>query len=217
MNIEYNKSLKEYNTFGIDVTASEFIEICSEKYLIDTLIENQKKDLFILSGGSNILLTKNIDSLVLYIAIKGVTTKYQSENSVLVSACAGENWHDLVLYCIKNNYGGLENLSLIPGYVGSAPIQNIGAYGVELKDSFVNCEAINIETREKKVFTKKDCEFGYRNSIFKNKVKGKFIITKVTFKLTSKNHTINSSYGAIEKALSEKKIQHLLLKIYLTL
>ncbi|WP_298543521.1 UDP-N-acetylmuramate dehydrogenase [uncultured Aquimarina sp.] len=206
MKIERNKSLKKHNTFGIDVQATEFIKINSEQELTETLFTHKNRNIFILSGGSNMLLTQNLEALVLHIAIKGITTNIQSDSSVLVSANAGENWHDFVQYCINNNFGGLENLSLIPGYVGSAPIQNIGAYGVELKDSFVSCEAIQLTSGIKKHFTKEECNFGYRNSIFKNELKGKYIITKVTFRLTIKDHTLNTSYGAIENALKEKNI-----------
>ncbi len=206
MKIEYNKSLKKYNTFGIDVLATEFIEITSESELKKILLEKEEKELFVISGGSNMLLTQNIDALVLHIAISGITIQEESDNFVIISASAGENWHDFVQYCIHNDYGGLENLSLIPGYVGSAPIQNIGAYGVELKDTFVSCEAINIASGKKQIFSNTDCKFGYRNSIFKNEVKGKFIITKVTFKLSKKNHALNTSYGAIENALVDKGI-----------
>jgi len=206
LKIEHNTSLKKYNTFGIDVKATEFMEIDSEKDLVQTLTIHKKKDIFILSGGSNMLLTKDLNALVLHIAIKGITIDEQVNNSVVVSANAGENWHDFVQFCIENNFGGLENLSLIPGYVGSAPIQNIGAYGVELKDCFISCEAIHTSSGEKRLFTKKDCNFGYRNSIFKNQLKGTYIITKVTFRLTTKPHSLNTSYGAIEKALKDKKI-----------
>ncbi|WP_299213532.1 UDP-N-acetylmuramate dehydrogenase [uncultured Aquimarina sp.] len=206
MKIERNKSLKEHNTFGINVKAAEFIKINSEKELTETLSIHKDKNIFILSGGSNMLLTQNLEALVLYIAIKGITTNIQSDSSVLVSANAGENWHDFVQFCIDNNFGGLENLSLIPGYVGSAPIQNIGAYGVELKDSFISCEAIHVTSGAKKHFTKEECNFGYRNSIFKNELKGKYIITKVTFRLTTKDHVLNTSYGAIENALKEENI-----------
>ncbi|MBQ4803605.1 UDP-N-acetylmuramate dehydrogenase [Aquimarina sp. MMG015] len=206
LKIEQNKSLKKHNTFGIDVKAKEFIKINSEKELIETLSIHKNKDIFILSGGSNMLLTKDLESLVLYIAIKGISTAKQSDNHVLVSASAGENWHDFVQYCINNDYGGLENLSLIPGYVGSAPIQNIGAYGVELKDSFVSCETINLTTGKKRIFNKEQCSFGYRNSVFKSELKGRYIITKVTFKLSTKEHSLNTSYGAIENALKDKNI-----------
>ncbi|MEW7292516.1 UDP-N-acetylmuramate dehydrogenase [Aquimarina sp. 2304DJ70-9] len=206
MKIEHHKSLKKYNTFGIDATAKEFIEITSESELINTLSSNIDKELFILSGGSNMLLTKDLDTLVVHIAIKGITILKETDTFVQVAVNAGENWHDFVQYCIKNNFGGIENLSLIPGYAGSAPIQNIGAYGVELKDTMESCEAIDIATAKKHVFSNKDCKFGYRNSIFKNEVKGKYIITKVTFKLSKNNHVLNTSYGAIENALVDKGI-----------
>ncbi|GGX20361.1 UDP-N-acetylmuramate dehydrogenase [Aquimarina muelleri] len=206
MRIEYNKSLKKYNTFGIDAIASEFTSIKSELDLNNLLAKNNTKPIFVLSGGSNMLLTKNLDYLVIHIAIKGIEIIEESSDFVVVSVNAGEKWHDFVKYCIKNNFGGLENLSLIPGYVGSAPIQNIGAYGVELKDTMTHCEAIHITTREKHVFLNKDCKFGYRNSIFKEEAKGKYIITKVIFRLTKKNHILNTNYGAIENALLNKKI-----------
>ncbi len=206
MKIEHHKSLKAFNTFGIDVTASEFVEIKSESELESILSKDSNKELFILSGGSNMLLTKNVDALVLHIAIKGINILEDFNEFVVVSVNAGENWHDFVQYCIKNDYGGLENLSLIPGYVGSAPIQNIGAYGVELKDTMVSCKAIEKATGEKHIFSNKDCKFGYRNSIFKNEVKGKYIITQVSFKLTKKDHVLNTSYGAITEALENKGV-----------
>lgn len=212
MNIESNKSLKKFNTFGIDVTAHQYIKITSETELQEFLIPNSKKEIFILSGGSNMLLTKNIDATVLHIAIKGIQVIKETESFVYITANAGENWHDFVQYCIHHDYGGLENLSLIPGYVGSAPIQNIGAYGVELKDTFENCEVIEVASGEKRIFSKSECKFGYRNSIFKNEAKGKFIITKVTFKLTKQKHQLNTSYGAIENALSESGITNPTLK-----
>ncbi|MBP2830815.1 UDP-N-acetylmuramate dehydrogenase [Aquimarina sp. U1-2] len=206
MKIAHNKSLKEFNTFGIEVFANAFITVTSESQLHKILLEKGQEELFILSGGSNMLLTKNIDALVLHMAIRGIAVKHESEDTVVVSAYAGENWHDFVQYCIEKNYGGLENLSLIPGYVGSAPIQNIGAYGVELKDTFVSCEAYEISTGKKRLFTNDDCKFGYRNSIFKNSIKGQYIITKVNFRLTKKNHKLNTSYGAIETALTNADI-----------
>jgi len=206
--IEYNKSLKNYNTFGIDVSASEFVQVNSEQELVNIITKYKSKEIFILSGGSNMLLTKDLNCLVIHIALKGILTNLQSSNTVLVTAQAGENWHNFVQFCIKNNYGGLENLSLIPGYVGSAPIQNIGAYGVELKDTFVSCEAVHINTGEKKLFSKEECNFGYRNSVFKNELKEKYIITNVTFKLTTKKHKLNTSYGAIENALEADGINN---------
>lgn len=204
MNIEYQKSLKKHNTFRIDVKAKKFISINSEEDLYEALTLCKDENIFILSGGSNMLLTRDINKTVFHISISGISISEQTDNTVLVSANAGENWHDFVQFCIDKGYGGLENLSLIPGYVGSAPIQNIGAYGVELKDNFVSCEAIHIHTREKRIFTKLDCNFGYRNSVFKNELKGTYIITKVTFELTTNQHFLNTSYGAIEQALKDK-------------
>jgi UDP-N-acetylmuramate dehydrogenase len=153
------------------------------------------------------LLTKNINnSLVIHINIKGIKKIDENPGFVFINVSAGENWHDFILWCIDNNYGGLENMSLIPGNVGTAPIQNIGAYGTELKDNFIECEAIEIETGIIKSFSKIECEFDYRNSVFKNKLKGKYIITSVTFKLTKKNHILNTAYGVIEKELEGKNI-----------
>ncbi|MCK8521850.1 UDP-N-acetylmuramate dehydrogenase [Aquimarina sp. D1M17] len=208
MKVEYNKSLKNYNTFGINVKAAEFVEITSEKQLKEVLSKPVDKELFVLSGGSNMLLTRDLDAFVIHIAIKGITIKESNEDFVVITAKGGENWHDFVLHCIENNFGGLENLSLIPGYVGSAPIQNIGAYGVELKDTMVSCEAYELSSGKKHVFSNEECKFGYRNSIFKNEAKGKFIITSVTFKLSKKNHYLNTSYGAIEAALAEQNISN---------
>mgnify|MGYP000041013556 CR=1 FL=1 len=168
-----NKSLKPYNTFGIEVYAKRFVSVDSIAQL-KQIISNQK-DVFILSGGSNVLFTENINKDVIHINTKGKEIIYTSEddNNVLIKVQAGENWHEFVLWCISQNYGGLENLSLIPGNVGTSPIQNIGAYGVEIKDTFHQLEALEIETGKKKIFTNKDCNFSYRNSVFKNELKGK--------------------------------------------
>ena len=152
MNILKNISLKPFNTFGIEFFAKEFVNITSEKDLIHILEEYRNSEKFILGGGSNLLLTKNIDALVIHINIKGKEVIREENNTVLVKIHAGENWHNFVLWCIENNFGGVENLSLIPGNVGTAPIQNIGAYGVEIKDVFVECEAINVDTFENKIF-----------------------------------------------------------------
>ncbi len=206
MKIEHHKSLQNYNTFGIHVTAREFVEVTSQDQLKEVLHQNKEKEIFVLSGGSNMLLTKNVDALVIHIAIKGIEIIETTKNHVILSANAGENWHDFVQFCIDHDFGGLENLSLIPGYVGSAPIQNIGAYGVELKDSMIRCEAIQIATKEHKIFDNKDCNFGYRDSIFKNEAKGEYIITKVTFKLTTNNHALRTDYGAIKGALKKNNI-----------
>lgn len=152
------------------------------------------------------LLTKDIDALVMHINLKGIRVVLQEEETVIVKVMAGENWHDLVLWSIDQGYGGLENLSLIPGNTGTAPIQNIGAYGVELKDVFVSCEAMNIATQELEAFSKEDCKFGYRDSIFKNEVKGKYIITSVQLRLTKTNHKLLTFYGAIEDELKAMNI-----------
>lgn len=203
-----NISLQPYNTFGIDVRASHFVSVNSTKELQGLLRETVKESVFVLGGGSNMLLTKDLDKTVFHIAIKGydLVDAHYGGNALLLKVAAGENWHDFVLYCIDHNYGGVENLSLIPGNVGTSPIQNIGAYGVELKDVFYSCEAVSRETGEERVFTLKDCDFGYRDSIFKNELKDQYIITSVTFKLTKDAHRINTDYGAIYDTLKAKKI-----------
>ncbi|NLP56962.1 UDP-N-acetylmuramate dehydrogenase [Lutibacter sp. B1] len=202
MNILHNISLKEYNTFGINTYAKRFIEINSTEELKQVI--SSEKDVFILGGGSNMLLTSAIEKLVIHINTKGIIVNDTKKNEVYVTAEAGENWHEFVLWCISQNYGGLENLSLIPGNVGTSPIQNIGAYGVEIKDTFFQLEALEIETGKTKIFTKDECKFGYRNSVFKNELKGKYIITSVTFKLTKNNHNTTISYGAIQQFLESK-------------
>ena len=207
MRVEENKSLKNYNTFGIDCTARYFVSVESIEELKQALSEKNSKELFILGGGSNMLLTGDLDAFVIHINLKGIEILKETETEVFVKAMAGENWHAFVQYCIASDFGGLENLSLIPGNVGTAPIQNIGAYGVELKDTFVSSNAIEVETLKEREFTKDECAFEYRNSIFKNEAKGKYIITSVTFRLTKKNHKTSVSYGDIQKVLNDKKIE----------
>jgi len=204
LNIQENISLKEYNTFGIDVNAKRFISITSF-YELQQLLKIEK-ELFLISGGSNMLLTKDIEKLVVHIDIKGISIDKEDDNFVYLTVNSGENWHDFVLFCIDQGFGGLENLSLIPGNVGTCPIQNIGAYGVEVKDTITKVEALEIETSKLRTFSNSDCEFGYRNSVFKNELKGKFIITAVSFKLTKNKHQLNTSYGAIENELASKNI-----------
>jgi UDP-N-acetylmuramate dehydrogenase len=204
--VQHNVSLKEFNTFGIDVEAKSFISVSNKQGLIEALQLPQFSSYFVLGGGSNMLLTRNVEIPVLHINFKGKEVIETSQNHVKVQIQAGENWHEFVLWCIENNYGGVENLSLIPGNVGTSPIQNIGAYGVELKDTFQSCTAIDIETQEEKVFTLADCQFGYRNSIFKNEAKGKYIITSVDFLLTRTHHKLNTSYGAIQQELESNHI-----------
>ena len=189
----------------MSVVAREFITIESKKDLI-TALNTNPSNMLILGGGSNMLLTKDVDALVLHINIKGIKVVSNSENNVRVEVAAGENWHEFVSWCLDKNYGGVENLSLIPGNVGTAPIQNIGAYGVELKDSFVSCQALDVDTKELRTFTKKDCNFGYRNSVFKEELKGQYIITSVIFELSSHQHITKTNYGAIEAELKKNGV-----------
>lgn len=206
MTITENISLKNYNTFGIEVFAAKMLVIQSESD-IQTFITTKTPytNCLILGGGSNLLFTHDIEGFVLKNEIKGIEVVSETEKEIYLKVGAGENWHELVLHCVAKNWGGLENLSLIPGCVGAAPIQNIGAYGVEIKDVFHQLEAIHLETGTKKVFSQVECKFAYRDSIFKNELKGQYIITSVILKL-SKNPTLNTSYGDIEKEL--KKLPH---------
>ena len=206
MHIQTNFSLKKYNTFGIEAKAKHFVAVHSIAEL-KTVLQNHKLDKkFILGGGSNMLLTQDIDALVIHIDLKGKKIVDEDENFVWVKSQAGENWHEFVIWTINQDFGGLENMSLIPGNVGTTPVQNIGAYGTEIKDTFVSCSAMNIETQEMKNFSKEECNFGYRESIFKHEVKDQYIITSVVFKLTRKNHKINTSYGDIIAELTKNNI-----------
>ncbi len=207
MQIESNKSLKNYNTFGIDCAARYFVSVNTIQELKTALKSKIHKSLLILGGGSNLLLTKDVDALVIHLNIKGISITSEDDDFVHLSVKGGENWHELVLYCLEKDYGGLENLSLIPGNVGTAPIQNIGAYGVELKDVFENCTGIAVTDGTERIFSKSDCQFEYRNSVFKNELKGKYIITEVVFKLSKKNHSLHKSYGAIQQLLEEASIE----------
>jgi UDP-N-acetylmuramate dehydrogenase len=206
MKILHDVSLKSYNTFGIDVKARKLIEITSLEELKEVLRKSYASELFFLGGGSNMLLTKDVEQTVLHIDLKGKEVSKTNKDHVIVTAMAGENWHQFVLYCIENNFGGVENLSLIPGNVGTAPIQNIGAYGVEIKDVFESCEALDVQTLELRRFSKEECHFEYRDSIFKNEAKGRYIITSVSFRLTTENHRLNTSYGSIDTFLEEQGI-----------
>ena len=204
--IQTNKNLKEYNTFGISVKAEMFAVFSSIEELKQILSFRNDKKLLVLGGGSNLLLTKDFDGLVIKNQIKRFEVIEETVSEVIVESGAGENWHEFVLNCIDKGFGGIENLSLIPGSVGASPMQNIGAYGVEIKDVFESLSAYHIASGEIHYFDKTKCEFGYRESIFKNKVKGEYIILTVTFRLT-KNPTINSSYGAINEQLKVMGIQ----------
>jgi len=198
-------SLKEFNTFGIDVLANNFNKANNEDEILHFLIENKCNPL-ILGGGSNILFKNNINKPILKIEIKGIQIIEENENSIYVSVGAGENWNDFVRWSLAKNYGGIENLSLIPGNVGSAPIQNIGAYGAELKDVFHSCRAISIDNKIIKTFIKDECNFTYRSSIFKEKLKNKYVISRVTFRLSKTNHVINSEYKPLKNLLNERGI-----------
>ena len=201
MEVLKDVSLKPYNTFGIDLPAEAFVEIDSLDTLLKALSIEDHPDFFILSGGSNLLLTAPLRALVLYINIQGKEILSQDGQTAIIRAMAGENWHELVLWSLGKGLGGLENLALIPGKCGTAPIQNIGAYGVELKDVFHACEAVEMATGILHRFTAEDCSFGYRDSFFKQEGKGKYIITSVELKLTQTNHRLSTSYGAIQEEL----------------
>jgi UDP-N-acetylmuramate dehydrogenase len=212
MEIAPNFSLKKHNTFGIEAKAKHFVAVHSVQDLKTILQENKSQQKFILGGGSNMLLTKDIDALVIHIDLKGNKIIEENDDFVWVESQAGESWHEFVLWTINQNFGGLENMSLIPGNVGTTPVQNIGAYGTEIKDTFVSCQAMTIASQEMKKFTKEECHFGYRESIFKNEVKNQYIITSVVFKLTKTNHKINTSYGDISSELAKKNISNPSLK-----
>lgn len=208
MEIQTNFSLKNYNTFGIEASAKQFVAAHNVAELKTILVENKTERKFILGGGSNMLLTQDIDALVIHLDLKGKKIIKEDDDFVWVESQAGENWHEFVLWSIDQNFGGLENMSLIPGNVGTTPVQNIGAYGTEIKDTFVSCDAMKIENQEMKTFTKMECHFGYRESVFKNEAKDQYIITSVVFKLTKRNHKINTSYGDITTELGKKNIEN---------
>ncbi len=204
MTIQKNISLTSFNTFGLQATAKEFTTIQSiedaQALLASDIFKNQP--VLILGGGSNILLTKNFDGLVVKVEIKGKEVIHNDDENVLLKVGAGENWHELVTYCVDKDLGGIENLSLIPGTMGAAPMQNIGAYGVEIKDVVESVEAIEISTGKVKTFSNADCNFGYRESIFKQEAKNKFFISSVTLRLSKKNHRFNCSYGAVNETMT---------------
>lgn len=204
-------SLKEFNTFGLDVCAKRFASFSTVEELKSGLNQLKGDQLLILGGGSNVLLTQNFDGLVLKNEIRGIEVLEENNQHITVAVGAGENWHQFVLYAIDRNWAGIENLSLIPGTVGAAPMQNIGAYGVEIKQVFDHLEALEISTGQLHIFDKNQCNFGYRESIFKTSHKGRFVITKVVFKL-SKTPDFNISYGAIQDTLNEMGVSELSIK-----
>ena len=217
MKIQEDISIKQLNTFAINVAAKYFAEFNSVDELSE-LVElkrlataNFQLPTFLLGGGSNILFTKNFDGLVLKNNIRGIKTVHEDAHHVHVQVGAGENWHGFVQHCIKNNWAGVENLSLIPGNVGASPMQNIGAYGAEIKNVFHSLEALNLEEKKLVNFSLNDCEFGYRDSVFKKRYKNEFAITHVTYRL-DKVPTFNTSYGAIEQELQKMGVKQLSIK-----
>lgn len=199
--------LLDLNTFHMDVKAQWFASFSSKSELRSFLDDRRVKEeeILILGGGSNILFTDDFEGVVLKNNIKGIEIVEESDDKVIVEVGGGETWHDFVVYAVKNGWAGIENLSLIPGSVGASPIQNIGAYGVEVKDVIVSLEAINIQTKESRIFDNSECEFGYRDSIFKRHEKGKWVIIKVRYELR-KNASVNTSYGAIKDTLEKMGI-----------
>ena len=229
MTIKKKFSLKKNNTFGVDVSAKYFAEVSSVDELIEILktefaswqiptdtakpsnsqnFKISNPQILFLGGGSNILFTKDFEGLVIQLNLKGITERPLNETEILVTAKAGENWHEFVQFSLSKDYGGLENLSLIPGNVGTSPMQNIGAYGTEIKDTFVGCRVLNLENFGIEEFNTEKCRFGYRDSIFKQEGKGKYVILEVTFKLTTKNHKIKTEYGAIKSELEEMGVEN---------
>jgi UDP-N-acetylmuramate dehydrogenase len=205
MIFQKNVNLSSYTTFRIDAHAEFFAAFSDTEQLISLLSEIKNSSITILGGGSNMLLTKDITGYVLRNEIVGITIEEETPETVLLKVGGGVVWHDFVMYTIENNYFGLENLSLIPGSVGASPMQNIGAYGIEIKDCFEKLDALEIQTKTVHSFNHEKCEFGYRESVFKRKLKGQYIITYVYFRL-HKNGSLNTSYGAINAELTSRGI-----------
>lgn len=203
--IQENADLLPYNTFKIRANARYFVQVSSPAdlhRLINTSVYKQEKH-FILGGGSNVLFSGDFDGLIIKSNLKGIETVAENNDTITLKAGAGEFWHAFVIHCVKHNYGGVENLSLIPGTIGASPIQNIGAYGVEIKDVLKSVDAIDLKTSELKTFSNQECAFGYRESVFKHTLKEKYFISSVTLTLTKKNHRLNTSYGAIQQTLDQ--------------
>lgn len=205
--IKHHYQLKEHNTFGISAFAKAYSAITSLQQLKEVLGYYFEKEIFLLGGGSNMLIINDIDRPVIHVLLKGLEIQEQKNGKVLLKIMAGENWHELVMYCVENKFAGIENLALIPGSSGAATIQNIGAYGVELKDVFHSCAAMEIATGQIKEFSKADCAFGYRDSIFKNEALGKFVITSITLEMVDLNkdqdYPLKTSYGAVQEEMDE--------------
>jgi len=207
MEVFRNGSLKKFNTFNVDEKAKVLVEINRVSDLFTFLTkENQKDKMLVLGGGSNILFTKSYEGIIISLKNKGIKLIDEDENNILVEISSGESWNDFVVWAVENNFGGVENLSLIPGNVGAAPIQNIGAYGVELKDVFYSCKGIMLDTLNEFEFTKSDCEFNYRSSIFKSTLKNKTIITSVKLNLTKSKHNFNVDYKELKENLLDTEL-----------
>lgn len=211
MQIEKDFDLTGYNTFGVKAIAENFAVFSQVEELKELTEKFDAHPFFILGGGSNILFTKDVGGLVLKNQIKGIEIKRETESEVCVRAGAGVVWHDLVMFCVERNFGGVENLSLIPGSVGASPMQNIGAYGAEIKDTFMELEAMHLRERYVRKFTGEECRFGYRESVFKNTLKNQFAILNVTCRL-SKKPKFNITYGMLGKKLEEMQVQQLSVK-----
>ncbi len=213
MAIQENISLRPYNTFGFNVQARYFIAVTFVSQLQNLLRDPHWKEIpkWVLGGGSNVLFTQDVDALVIQMAIKGIEVVREDAQYTWLQVGAGENWHQFVLYCVENGHAGVENLSLIPGTVGAAPMQNIGAYGVEIKDVFEELEAVEIATGDLRTFDSPACAFGYRESVFKRNLKDLYIITSVTFRL-QKVPTFQVTYGDIQKTLEAMNVESLSLR-----
>lgn len=211
MNFQTGKSLKPYNTFGLDTRAKLLVEVTNLAMLKGVLNSKEAKEnpILFLGGGSNVLLCNDFDGLVIINRIEGLEVISKTDQHVVIEVLSGTNWHDTVLHCVQQNWGGIENMSLIPGSVGAAPMQNIGAYGVELKDVFISLKALNLATLEIEEFDNPACQFGYRESVFKRTLKGNYFIYSITLQLTIGTHQTNTSYGDIESTLKEMNINPL--------
>ena len=205
MRIKRQASLKKFNTFNVDEVADVIYEV-EDISMLKKIVSDNKNQILILGGGSNILFTKSYNGAIINIKNKGIRVLKEDNDSVLIDVCSGENWNDFVLWAIENNYGGIENLSLIPGNVGAAPIQNIGAYGVELKDVFYSASGIMLDSLEDFELNNSECKFSYRNSIFKNELKNKVIITSIKLKLTKGDHNYNIEYQDLKEKLSKSEL-----------
>lgn len=210
MEILENYSLKGFNTFGVEAKAKFFAEVSSFQELKKALLFRRQHELKLLfiGGGSNMLFVDDFDGIVIKLNLKGIEMVKEDDQNVWIKALASENWHEFVLFTIDQNFGGLENLSLIPGNVGTAPIQNIGAYGVEVKDTITEVEALEIDSGNEYYFINEACKFRYRESIFKNEARGQFALVSVTFKLSKNNHVLHTSYGAIQAELDQAGIDN---------